>query len=102
MLYLEFAEIQALERKPMYMRDWIAKLDDFLRVSGREVLTHKGLVSHAEALAKAQAEYERYRQIRLDTPTPVEGHFADSVKSLETKAKALDKSRPRRKRLKKF
>jgi len=96
-LYLEFAELQALERRPMYMRDWIAKLDDFLRLSGREVLSHKGLVSHEKALAKAQAEYERHHQARLNAPTPVEGHFSDSVTSLESNAKTLDRSRPRRK-----
>ena len=45
-MYLDFAELQALNRKPMYMRDWIAKLDDFLRVSERDILTHAGRVSH--------------------------------------------------------
>jgi hypothetical protein len=44
--YLEFAELQALEHKPMYMKDWIAKLDDFLKLSGRQLLTHAGKISH--------------------------------------------------------
>ncbi len=44
--YLEFAEVQALNRRPMYMADWIAKLDDFLRLSERDVLAHAGKVSH--------------------------------------------------------
>jgi hypothetical protein len=44
--YLEFAELQALNRKPMYMRDWISKLDDFLRLGEREILTHAGTISH--------------------------------------------------------
>jgi len=45
-LYLEFAELQARVRQPMYMRDWIAKLNDFLRVSGRDILTHAAKISH--------------------------------------------------------
>jgi hypothetical protein len=48
--------LQALERKPMTMRDWIAKLDDFLNLSGRELLDHAGQVSLEAALAKAEAE----------------------------------------------
>jgi hypothetical protein len=54
--YLDFAELQARSRKPMAMRDWIAKLDDFLRLSDRELLTHAGSISHDAALAKAQSE----------------------------------------------
>jgi len=50
--YLEFAELQALSRTPMYMRDWIVKLDDFLRLSGRKLLDHAGTVSHEQALEK--------------------------------------------------
>jgi hypothetical protein len=51
--YLELAELQALNRKPMYMRDWIERLDDFLKMAGREILLHAGTVSHDDALAKA-------------------------------------------------
>lgn len=50
--YLEFAELQALNRKPMYMRDWSVKMDEFLRLSGRELLDHAGCISHEEALEK--------------------------------------------------
>ena len=56
--YLEFAELQALNRKPMYMQDWIAKLDDFLRISDRAILTHAGQISHDEATDKARVEFE--------------------------------------------
>lgn len=52
-MYLDFAELQALSRKPMYMRDWIVKLDDFLRISDRDILTHAGKISHQIALDKA-------------------------------------------------
>jgi hypothetical protein len=83
-IYLDFAELQALSRTPMYMRDWVAKLDDFLKLSGRDILTHAGKISHDEALQKAHAEYERYRQERLKEPSLVEYQFLEAVKSLET------------------
>ncbi len=57
-MYLDFAELQALSQKPMYMRDWISKLDDFLRISEREILTHAGTVSHEEALTKAVGKFQ--------------------------------------------
>jgi hypothetical protein len=89
-LYLEFAELQAVNRRVMYMADWIKKLDDFLRISDREVLDHAGSVSHQEALEKAQAEFEKYRQQMLNEPSPVEKHFeeaVDKVKQLERESK---------------
>lgn len=61
-MYLEFAELQAKNRRVMYMRDWIKKLDDFLRISDREILEHAGKVSHEAALATAELHYERFRQ----------------------------------------
>jgi len=70
-MYLDFAELQALNRKPMYMRDWISKLDEFLKVSERDILTHSGKVSHEEAIEKARAEYEKFRQQMLEEPSPV-------------------------------
>ncbi len=81
--YLEFAELQALEHKPMYMKDWIAKLDDFLKLSGRQLLTHAGKISHDNAVAKAIAEYDKFRQAHLDDPSPVERHFIESIKEVE-------------------
>ena len=80
--YLEFAEIQALERKPMYMSDWIAKLDDFLTLSGRELLTHVGTISHEQALTKAQLEYEKHRTMQINLPSPVEVDFEKAIKQL--------------------
>ena len=62
--YLEFAEFQALNRKAMTMRDWVAKLDDFLRISDREILTHAGKISHELAMEKAELEYNRYREAK--------------------------------------
>ena len=81
-LYLEYAELQALERKPMTMRDWIAKLDDFLKLSGRELLDHAGKVSHEAALAKAEAEYEKFRRLEDAKPSQVDKDFEAAIKKL--------------------
>ncbi|MCP4697051.1 MAG: virulence RhuM family protein [Gammaproteobacteria bacterium] len=88
-LYLEFAELQALNRKPMYMTDWIAKLDDFLKVSDRDILTHAGKVSHKDALTNAHAEYEKYHQQCLNALSPAEQHFQEAV----NKTKRIEKSK---------
>ena len=85
--YLEFAELQALSRKPMYMADWIAKLDDFLKLSGREILTHVGKISHEAALQKALVEYERYRLEQLREPSRAELDFLEAAKILEKAGK---------------
>ncbi len=78
--YLEFAELQALNRRTMTMRDWIAKLDDFLKLSGRELLDHAGQVSHEAALAKAEAEYEKYRALEDAKPSRVEAAFNEAIR----------------------
>jgi hypothetical protein len=90
-IYLDFAELQALSRKPMYMRDWIAKLDEFLKVSERDILKHAGKVSHETAIEKAHAEYEKFRRQMLQEPSPVERHFIGVVKEL----KKLENKKPR-------
>lgn len=74
-LYLEFAEGQALRRRPMAMAQWISKLDDFLRISDYAVLAHAGKVSHDKALVKARAEYEKFRKVLDELPSPVEKDF---------------------------
>lgn len=81
--YLELAELQALNRKPMYMRDWIERLDDFLKMTGRDILSHAGTVSHEDALAKAQTQYEQYREMHLNDPSPVEKHFIEAVEEIQ-------------------
>jgi hypothetical protein len=80
--YLEFAELQALSRKPMYMRDWIAKLEDFLRLGDREILTHAGTISHEQALRKAELEFEKFRARQLAEPSQVEKDFDEAVRKL--------------------
>jgi hypothetical protein len=93
--YLEFAELQALNRNPMYMRDWIARLDDFLKLSGRDILTNAGKISHEKALEKAHKEYGKYRRAKLTSPTTVEKHFINAekeIKKLESDRKRKDKN----------
>jgi hypothetical protein len=59
--YLAFAETMAQQRTPMYMRDWIQRLDSILQLNGRELLTHAGKISHEMAVLKVSAEYEKYQ-----------------------------------------
>ncbi len=61
-LYLDFAELQATNGRLMKMNDWIKKLDDFLKISEKELLTNAGSVSHKQAIEKANQEYKKYRQ----------------------------------------
>ncbi len=78
--YLDFAELQALRRKTMTMRDWITKLDDFLHMSDSEILQNAGTISHEMALEKAQSEYQKYKKQNQDELSQVERDFLDSVK----------------------
>ena len=59
--YLAFAETMAVQQTPMYMKDWIARLDSILQLNGRELLTHAGKISHEKALQKSEAEFEKYK-----------------------------------------
>lgn len=82
-MYLDFAELQAFNRKPMYMSDWVTKLDDFLRMTERSILSHAGTISHETALDKARTEYLKYQRVLADDLSPVEQHFLEAVKNLE-------------------
>jgi hypothetical protein len=95
-MYLDFAELQALHRKPMYMKEWIAKLDDFLRISERDILTHAGGISNGVALEKARIEYEKYQQKVINAPSPVEQDFLEVIdenKQIESDRKNLKRKR---------
>ncbi|MEN7973526.1 MAG: virulence RhuM family protein [Verrucomicrobiota bacterium] len=81
--YLEIAELQALNRTPMTMGDWIGRLDQFLTMTGRELLDHAGMVSHEEAMEKAASEYEKYRLRILEEPTEVERHFVEAEEAVK-------------------
>jgi hypothetical protein len=81
--YIEFAELQALRRKAMTMRDWIDKLDDFLKLSEHELLDHAGKISATTAKAKAELEYEHYRTLMDSQPRRVDADFEKAVKELK-------------------
>ena len=77
-LYIDYAELRAKDHKPMYMRDWIQKLDDFLRLSDKEILTHAGSISAKLAKEKADAEYDKFKERTANELTPVEIHFIEN------------------------
>lgn len=83
--YLEFAELQAQSRREMTMSAWISKLDDFLRLSDREVLNHAGKISAELAQAKAEAEFGIFQQRQLSAPSHAEQDFEAAI-SKEVKA----------------
>jgi len=93
-LYIEYAELQALERKPMTMQDWITKLDEFLKISGRKLLDHAGKISAESAKAKAELEYARYRSLLDAQPQRIDAEFEKAAKELKgVHAKARSKRR---------
>ena len=77
-LYLDFAEMQAEEHRPMYMKDWINILDDFLRISRKDILTHAGKISAKLAKEKADQEYDRFKERTKNALSPVEIHFLEN------------------------
>ena len=64
--YLAFAETMAQQQTPMYMKDWITRLDGILQLNGRELLTHAGKISHDMALEKSNLEFEKYKTIQKE------------------------------------
>lgn len=88
--YLELAELQALNRKPMYMKDWIARLDDFIRMTGNEVLDNAGSVSHQQMLEKAAQAYAEYK---AQTQQELSRAEQDFVKFIDQTAKQLEQKK---------
>ena len=84
-LYIDYAELRAKDHKPMYMRDWIQKLDDFLRLSDKEILTHAGSISAKLAKEKADAEYDKFKERTANELTPVEIHFIEQFEREQKK-----------------
>ena len=80
--YLIFAEGQAMRRIPMHMTDWIQKLDGFLKLNDRDILTHAGRISHEVAQAKAEAEYDKFKALSATQDRPVDAAFEQAVKQL--------------------
>ena len=64
----------------MAMQDWIGKLDDFLRISDRDLLAHAGTVSHEAVVSKALQDYDKYRSIEDQKPQPVDAHLDEAIK----------------------
>lgn len=85
--YLAFAETMAQQQTPMYMNDWIARLDTILQLNGRELLTHAGKISHQMALEKSEGEYEKFKQQQqaLEREASLK-ELEEDIKSLKTKA----------------
>jgi hypothetical protein len=94
--YLDFAELQARSRKPMTMREWIAKLDSFLKLSDRDLLTHAGTITHDIALAKAQSEFDKFRAIEDAQPRPVDLDFENAIEQAKQIAANKAKRKPRK------
>ena len=86
-LYLDFAELQAKSHQPMYMKDWIQKLDDFLKLSGKELLTHAGRISAEIAKQKADMEYDKFKERTMYELSPVEIHFLENFEKEQKKLK---------------
>jgi len=82
--YFDFAEIQAMRKNMMYMRDYIEHLDRILESTGEEVLNNAGRISHNQAMEKAVAEYKKYQAITL---SPVEEVYIETIKNIEKEAK---------------
>lgn len=86
--YLEIAELQALKQMPMYMKDWINRLDDFLKMTGNDILAHAGKVSNKQALDRASVEYEKYKAASHNELSEVDMHF---INAIENTVKAIEK-----------
>ena len=81
--YLDIAEVHALNHEPMYMKDWLETIDDYLKMTRRDILKTKGTVTHKQALEKAHSEYEKYRTQEKDRLSLVEEQFFESINKLE-------------------
>lgn len=81
--YLDIAEVRALNHEPMYMKDWLETIDDYLKMTRRDILATKGQITHRQAIEKAHAEYEKYKAKQEDTLSLVEQHFIESIRELE-------------------
>lgn len=86
--YLEVAEIQAMNRKPMYMKDWVERLDGFLTMTGKDILSNAGSISHEIAIEKAHKEYQLYKEQLKNEITSIERDF---IRQIENTTKKLKK-----------
>lgn len=93
--YLVFAEGQAMRRVTMHMADWAKKLDGFLTLNERDILTHAGRISHEMAQAKAELEYDKFKVLTAADARPVDADFERATRALPKPArvKSLKKER---------
>lgn len=83
--YLAFAETMAQQQTPMYMNDWIARLDSLLQLNGKEILTHAGTISHQMALERSEQEFTKYKEVQRSIERE------QSLKEIEEDIKKLKK-----------
>lgn len=88
--YIEIAEIQAMNKTPMYMSDWITRLDDFLKMTGKNILENAGKISHEIAMQKAHGEYDKFKENTKNELSRVEKDF---IEFIDTTAKRLKKGK---------
>ena len=81
--YLDIAEVRALDHEPMYMKDWLETIDDYLKMTRREILSTAGRISHEQALDKAHEEYKKFKAKEHDQLSLVEKHFLESIGELD-------------------
>lgn len=81
--YLDIAEVRALDHEPMYMKDWLETIDDYLKMTRREILSTAGRISHEQALDKAHKEYKKFKEKENDQLSLVEKHFLESIGELD-------------------
>ena len=81
--YLDIAEVRALDHEPMYMKDWLETIDDYLKMTRREILSTVGKISHKDALDKAHDEYKKYKAKEAERLSLVEKHFLESIGELD-------------------
>jgi len=93
--YLIFAEGQAMRRVPMHMSDWIKKLDGFLTLNERDILTHAGRISHDEALSKAASEYDKFKALTAADARAVDADFERATRQLQKLPPAKRPKRPK-------
>ena len=82
-MYLDYAELQAIEQRTMTMSDWVKELNYFLTMNRKDILKDSGKISHEEAMNHARKEYDKYKDRISLKPSEVELHYLESIKDLE-------------------
>jgi hypothetical protein len=84
-LFFDQAELHAIRHEPMYMKDWLAELDDFAARFGEGRLVGAGSVSHEQAVTRAEAEYAKYRAKEPEELSPVERDYLENLRTTQKK-----------------